>query len=199
MGDEMKHNLNSKSNRFAQRTLADFSGGLLQILERKSFESIKVGELCDACNYPRATFYNYFDDIFDLLDYCWILLTEKFDLDDYEEISHQERTQILFARLYDCLEAESMHLQAIIRHNPSDGMMMNSFRLYLKKRIIEMIMKCPYNEMYSIPNEMVAEHYGNTIEMILEWCFIKKCRLSKAEAQQCIFYFLDTIEKGKKE
>ncbi|ETJ34337.1 hypothetical protein Q604_UNBC11238G0001, partial [human gut metagenome] len=30
-----------------------------------------INELCEKANYPRATFYNYFDDINDLLNYCW--------------------------------------------------------------------------------------------------------------------------------
>ena len=33
-----------------------------------------VQKICDICNYPRSTFYNYFDDIYDLMDYCWIAI-----------------------------------------------------------------------------------------------------------------------------
>ena len=31
-------------------------------------EKISVQKICDICNYPRSTFYNYFEDIYDLMD-----------------------------------------------------------------------------------------------------------------------------------
>ena len=59
----MKYDLTKKTNRFAERTLKDFSETLFSLVEKKKFEDITVNELCNACNYPRATFYNYFQDI----------------------------------------------------------------------------------------------------------------------------------------
>lgn len=47
------------------------------LLSEKSFEEITVGQLCEAAQYPRATFYNYFDDKYDLLGYCWQTLAAQ--------------------------------------------------------------------------------------------------------------------------
>ena len=48
-----------------------FSEKMLMLLADMSLEEISVQKMCDICNYPRSTFYNYFDDIYDLMDYCW--------------------------------------------------------------------------------------------------------------------------------
>ena len=50
---------------------------MFMLLSEKSFEEITVRQLCEAAQYPRATFYNYFDDKYDLLGYCWQTLAEQ--------------------------------------------------------------------------------------------------------------------------
>ena len=66
----MKVDLSGKTGRLARQTLADFSEKMLMLLADMSLEEISVQKMCDICNYPRSTFYNYFDDIYDLMDYC---------------------------------------------------------------------------------------------------------------------------------
>ena len=76
----MKYNTNKKMTRGAKRTLNDFMCTMFTMLSEKNFEEITGGELCKCANYPRATFYNYFDDKFDLLNYCWIGLTHNSEI-----------------------------------------------------------------------------------------------------------------------
>lgn len=55
-------------------------------------------------------------------------------------------------------------------------------------------MTSPCSEKYHIPYKLVAEHYANTIQMLLEWCFIRKKQLSKAEALEALRYLLKGME-----
>ena len=64
----MKVDLSGKTGRLARQTLSDFSEKMLMLLADMSLEEISVQKMCDICNYPRSTFYNYFDDIYDLMD-----------------------------------------------------------------------------------------------------------------------------------
>ena len=66
----MKYDLTKKLTIGASRTLYSLQQSLLSLLSEKSFEEIAVGELCEKAMLPRATFYNYFDDKYDLLEYC---------------------------------------------------------------------------------------------------------------------------------
>lgn len=45
------------------------SKSLLELLEVKAFNSIKVNEICDHALVHKTTFYNHFDDKYDLLNY----------------------------------------------------------------------------------------------------------------------------------
>ena len=91
----MKIDLTQKTSRFATRALNDFSNKMMELLITLPLEGITVQQLCDACNYPRSTFYNYFEDIFDLMDYCWLVIMQDI------HISKGENTQEIFTILYE--------------------------------------------------------------------------------------------------
>ena len=73
----MKYDLTKPLKNGAKRALNSFSSKMFLLLSKKSFEEITIGELCEEAQYPRATFYNYFDDKYDLLGYCWQTLAEQ--------------------------------------------------------------------------------------------------------------------------
>lgn len=193
----MKYDRSNAQNRFAQRTLSDFSGALFTLLERKRFEDISTRELCEACNYPRATFYNYFRDIYDLLDYCWQTVSREVHQTDLSLLPEQLHTQALFERLYDVLDAERERIARILRHNPPDGAMVESMRRFLRAEITQLMLACPYAAQYPVPFELTAAHYANTIQLVLEWCFLRRPPLPKAQAQQYIAFLLGTLEDTK--
>lgn len=191
----MKYDLSKKTNRFAKRTLAAFSETLFSLLEKKKFEEITVNELCHVCNYPRATFYNYFDDIYDLLDYCWSSMMSEIHIEDYQDIKYEKRTEALFERLYTYLEGKKNKIDKIMKYNEIDGMLSESLRRFMGIKIKMIIENCPRYEDYPIPFEMIVEHYSNTLQLILECCFFRKEKISKVEAERCIAYLLGTLEK----
>ena len=59
-----------------QRTYKLLKDSLLQLLSQKSFDSIRVNDICDLAMVHRTTFYSHFNDKYELLDYV-IKETEK--------------------------------------------------------------------------------------------------------------------------
>lgn len=186
----MKYDLTKKRTKFAKRTLAVFSDALLDTLQDKAIEDIAVNDLCSMTNYPRATFYNYFDDIYDLLDYCWIRISDSIAIDNYAALKDEERTHVLFDRCYRYLHQNERTVREIIRYNPEGGRFQESLRRFIRAKISGIIEGCPCSEKFQVPRDMIAEHYANTIEMVLEWCFIRKNRISKEEALTTLDYLL---------
>lgn len=189
----MKYDLNKKMTRFAQRALEDFSRVLFEALMKKSIERITVGELCEKANYPRATFYNYFDDIYDLLNYCWERMAGDIEIDDYPSIPAEERTYVLFERCYTYLSGYRKAIEKIMSHNPMDGRFAESLRKYIREQIYSIIVNSPCSEKYKVPYELMAEHYSNTIQMLLEWCFIRDKNLSEDDALSALHYLLEGL------
>ena len=115
----MKYDLSKKQTQGARRTLRAFSNALVALLEQKPFESIQVNELCQACMIPKSTFYNYFDDKFDLLNY----LFQRWEEQIYPEVSQigdpSQRAQEVLRRLLDTVEQHQDVLNHIRIHNPA--------------------------------------------------------------------------------
>lgn len=195
----MKIEQNKKQNRFAQRTLEAFSQSMIKLLEVETFETITVNQICEKSNYPRSTFYNYFEDIFDLMNYCWERIGAVIAIDEYEQIVHDERLLVLFERLYSYMESKQKQIDRILAHNNVEGKMVQSLNRYIRQKIRKMILNCPEMDKYPIPFELMAEHYSNTLQLILGWCFMKKEKLSKKQAIEYINYLLGTLEKVAKQ
>lgn len=189
----MKFDLNNKTNRFAQRTLLAFSSSLMELLETKEFEKITVGEICEACNYPRATFYNYFDDSYDLLNYCWISMLQEIKVNDYPDMVPEERVYIIFERIYDYFDFYRERLQKIMKYNPLDGTLVMSCNLFIKQQTSRIMMDCPYGNVHPVPHQLMAEHYSNTLQLVLEWCFLRRNTVSKEDALKYLHYLLGGV------
>ena len=113
-----------------------FTGKMFMLLSEKSFEEITVGQLCETAQYPRATFYNYFDDKYDLLGYCWQTLTEQVGLNEYHHAEENEMLYLYFDRIYDFTKQNEEIICKILLHNSEIGYMFSSFRNFLNNIIL---------------------------------------------------------------
>lgn len=191
----MKLDKIDKNKSFVKRMLNDFSSALFDLLKSKQLENITVAELCEKVNYPRSTFYNYFEDIYALMDYCWESISEKIKINDFKNIDHTERTLTLFDRVYDFMEDNRSYIAKLLRNNEQYGAMVLSLEKYMKKTIYQMVIECQFSYKYPLPLELIAEHYGNTVQMVLTSCLLNDS-ISKKEALSYIDFLLGTLEKA---
>lgn len=178
----MRYHPEKKKNQFAIRTLEAFSGTMFALLETKSFETIMVSEICLLSRYPRATFYNYFSDKYDLLEYCWSILKEKVCLSDFQTLKPEHRVDKVFGRIYDFFEEREERLLRILVHNPLDGELYTSFKQYVRIQILEIMETIDFSDSRDLPNRLWAEHYCNTILLVLEYSFLKEEKVDKTRA-----------------
>ncbi len=54
--------------KFTKKAIID---GFLRILKEKSLDKVTVKDICELCEINRNTFYYYFDDVYDVLDYVF--------------------------------------------------------------------------------------------------------------------------------
>ena len=191
----MKFKLSDKTSRFAKRTLADFSERMIVMLADMPLEKISVQKICDICNYPRSTFYNYFDDIYDLMDYCWIAIMKDMDIEKYLNVQEEQNTEQIFSFLYEYLDRYRPQIYRILSKNGLEGRCMASLRAFMKKQIGQIISKCPGTRDFPVREDIMVDYYAVTLEMLLEKCFFAKEQLSKEEALQTVVFLLGSVEK----
>jgi len=83
----MKYDITKPQTKGAKRVLDSVGSAFFNLLTEKDFADISINEVCDRAGYPRATFYNYFDDKYDLLNYLWYSVTKEINLEEYADIA----------------------------------------------------------------------------------------------------------------
>lgn len=177
----MKYDLSKKQTKGAKRTLDSFSTAMFTLLTKKNFEKININELCELTSIPRATFYNYFDDKFDLMSYCWYTLAHKIHIEDYKDIAPEQRTYIFFNRMYDLLLTNKLIIKKMLKNNPKNSLLLYHFHSYFYEKAKEIFHNSSIN-LYNIPYEIISHHYCNTILLVFEWAFFENNNVSKDEA-----------------
>lgn len=186
----MKYDVSKKPTRGAQRTLDAFSGSLLALLAEQPFEQVTVNELCQRAGYPRATFYNYFDDKYDLLDYGWMRIGAHLRLDEASSMDAEEGLRTCFDRAYDLCVAHLDAVKRTLAHNAGSGYLLNHLRGIMQTEIRALLRACPERVASRIPYELIADHYGNTLFLVLEWSLLGERRCTKAQAYEYLRYLL---------
>lgn len=190
----MKYDLSKKPTRGAKRTLGDFKDKMFLLLSKKAFEDITVNEICDEANYPRATFYNYFDDKYDLLNYCWLWLAKQIRLEEFRSIPHDKMLYIFFDRIFDFTVQHIEMIRKVLENNPEVGYMFSSFRNFMNMQMCAIFQNCSASEQYPIPQEMVANHYSNTILLVWQWCNFKYSNCTKEQAHEYLHYMIGSLQ-----
>lgn len=182
----MKYDLSKRPTRGAQRTLKAFSTTMFRLVSEQPFEDVTVNQLCQISNYPRATFYNYFDDKYDLLEYCWYVLSRQIELQQFTQIPSEQVLFVYFDRIYELLRADPNQLENVLKVNPLNSPLILSFTEYLKQQTREIFYTCMTSETQQfqekIPVQLRADHYSNTLLLILEWIFFKQNQATQEQA-----------------
>ncbi|MSE22511.1 TetR/AcrR family transcriptional regulator, partial [Lactobacillus parabuchneri] len=122
---------------------------------------------------PRATFYNYFDDKYDLLNYCWYVIAQEIQVDQAPEAVSNKSLIIYFDRLYDVFKSHAQLLNNILQYNDFSGQLGNSFINYFKNKMQEIFTTSIDYSKLGLPVELVADHCSETVILVLKWIFLK--------------------------
>lgn len=190
----MKYDFTKKPTIGATRTLSSLQQAILSALREKSFEEIAVGELCEKAMLPRATFYNYFDDKYDLLEYCFMTVHKQLDNGCQGAGSCKDRMNALMENCFDFLDANIEAARDILKNNQPDQYLINQLRFYLLSNMVTAFKNNPDSHRFKVPQEMAANLYSQVILIILEWKYLNQKACSKAQAKEYLQQMVSGIE-----
>lgn len=183
----MKYDLNKKQTIATKRTLSTLVNTMFTLLKTKSFEAITVQELCSLSLIPRATFYNYFEDKFDLLNYCWFTLKEHLDPGSHDSSNCLNLLKVFLSKSVDYFDSNIESINLILKHNDISHYLVSSYRLYLTNTILSQINS--YISSLLVPNKIAAKHCADTVITLLEWKYVNKNNCSSDE----LIGYLETL------
>ena len=129
------------------------------------------------------------------MDYCWIAIMKDMDVEKYLNVQGEQNTEQIFSLLYEYLDQYRPQIYRILLKNSLEGRCMASLRAFMKNQIRQVISMCPGTKDFPMREDVMADYYAVTIEMLLEKCFFAKEQLSKEEALQAVRFLLGSVEK----
>lgn len=195
----MKFDTNKKMTLGAKRTLKEVTAAFLAILRKKSFDSIQVQEICEISMIPRATFYNYFDDKYDLLQYCFYCLEQMVYPNFDAVMDHCDDLEMIINNLLDIADKYRPVLDEIIKKNPTDAGLYKEFSSYFINTSMRSTYSCTLKPQLSVPPDMVAKMYAYAFLTVFEWAYIEKNEAPREELLRYINVLTDYRGLLKKE
>ena len=169
----MKYLNNNEMTIGTKRTLRNLRESLTELLMVKPLEQISIQELCDKAMISRGTFYNYFYDKYDLLNYDWsqlqLLIDPEFTHPELNHDDYQEYMNLFLQNLIIFLSKEREIYQKIINNN-ADSIFSANMHEYIETQILLKLKVAISNKInYKIPLELMADVYANTIITMGRW------------------------------
>ncbi|GHP14796.1 hypothetical protein YK48G_22210 [Lentilactobacillus fungorum] len=188
----MKYDLAKKPTLGSRRTLKSFSTTMFQLITKKSFEKITVNEICRLSEYPRATFYNYFDDKYDLLNYCWYLIFTQAGVRADTVVASQDTFEECFDRLYDVFDQYRSIIKLIVRKNPINDELALSFTDYFRRTVKRIFTNSFDESKMTIPLDLIVIQTVELILNVLEWDFLEDHEITRKQT----YYYLHVLLLG---
>ncbi len=169
----MKYLNNNEMTIGTKRTLRNLRESLTELLMVKPLEQISIQELCDKAMISRGTFYNYFYDKYDLLNYDWsqlqLLIDPEFTHPELNHDDYQEYMNLFLQNLIIFLSKEREIYQKIINNN-ANSIFSANIHEYIETQILLKLKVAISNKInYKIPLELMADVYANTIITMGRW------------------------------
>ncbi len=186
----MKYDKNQTLTRGAKRTLQAFNRALFELLQCQSFDCIKVQAICQLADYPRATFYNYFGDKYDLLEYSWSEIFNEITVENHVLLEPQEAFPLFFNHAYDFFVQKQSIIQRLLQYNPTTSSLYFSFEQYTIRELEKVFQDCINFEHQPVSISLLSRHIANTILLVLIDNLSSKNPKSRDECYKCFHYLL---------
>ncbi len=166
-----------------KRTYILLKNALFELLSKKSFEEIKVNDICNLAMVHRTTFYSHFSDKYELLDYCIQDVEEEIT----KKIANANYTNLrefytnLIMNLLEYIAEHKKFFRCILRKNANNAIT-NIFMNACISYITDVLKKEENMDIYhEIPIDVSAQFYaGAVINILVNW-LISDSKLTEKE------------------
>lgn len=168
--------MNDKRTMNTYKTLKN---ALFSELKDKSFEDIKIVDLCKRAEIHRTTFYSHFNDKYELLEYAIKDLQQDLESNIQNVKIHLDIKGYYYNLISIFLDhlGSNKDIYISILKNNSDSIMINSIYSIIKKDIKNKIDKF-YHENNS-KTDILLEFYMGGISNIITWWIQNSMHISK--------------------
>lgn len=164
---------------------------LIDLMKDKTFEEIKVSDICHKALVNRSTFYAHYNDKYELLETCIQDLKESLivELNNNKEYKTLKEYYLEMIRLFLNHIEERKDLYKSILINNRNSIMMDILYDVIDSNITNEIKKDKSNIVSDVPSEVISKFYlGAVFNVSIEWL-----KDSSKMSKQDIIKYLDIL------
>lgn len=159
----MKSDTTTKMSASTRRTLNLLADTILNLLEDYSLEKITTKDICCAAEVPRSTFYNHFEDKYDLFRYAIKLTVSRIIIKDTDAADERQYIENEIDSILAFAQNNYQFVKKVSSAN-NNGILFAEIKVYLFDRLLNHLIEQKARGMHAIANErIIAEIYANAI------------------------------------
>ena len=174
-----------------EKTKILLSNALINLLEEKTFDNIKVIEICDKAMVHKTTFYNHFEDKYELLNYTLLKIHKEIK----EKAIKDKGIIEYYLSIAKCYIKYIKDNPKVFKSIISDGDNNVELRMFHKLYVKDMETAIKSEKLYDIPSNYVANFYVDGVFSIISEWFITGMK----EDESTILSYIEKIIKKEKE
>lgn len=146
-----------------KRTYDTLSAYLFKLMGEKPFEKISIIDICTSAGVPRATFYNHFEDKYDLLHYALKRLLKKITSDLNSNTNQKYYPLKTADDILSFISANKKTVRKIVSAN-RNGIIFYEIKNIVFEYLYEALtIKESVEKKYTPNKDIIAEFYANGI------------------------------------
>ncbi len=185
----MKFDPATRSDIGTRRTLRYLKKALLDLMIRKAFDKITVIDICNESMVPRATFYNYFEDKYSLLDYCMDeIISEMMETIKLEYSAKAVIRSVTIS--FDFIERHVAFIRTIVSKNSGSGQLMQLAEDKIRRNMEQSFLECPGKQNLTYDPAIIAGLCSNiSIQLLVH----KLANIDTFTAKDAERFILDAV------
>lgn len=161
-------------DRRQRKTREAIFGALVQLLSRKEFSEITVGEIIERADVGRATFYAHFETKdFLLKELCEDLFCHVFDAAEHPVVCHNhifhcDAPESVFLHLFQHFMQNDNHILTLLSC-PSNDLFLRYFKEQLRKMVTEQRNLFAEKKNPKLPDGLWIDHIASVFVDMIRW------------------------------
>lgn len=171
----MKLDFRAEMTTSQKRTTKIIVSTFFLLLTKKNFDDISVQEICRASLIPRSTFYNYFDDKYDLFRWAFKRTVYGYYPEMDIKMNHYDNIDKCADLVCDFMDDYRALLLKVAKHNPHNGTLFQLATEVATEMGKILAENCTRDKNFDFPYEVLFNNYiTGFLEMFNQTFYEKK-------------------------
>ena len=175
-----------------KRTTKMVSNAFFILLTKKNFDDITVREICRLSLIPHSTFYNYFEDKYDVLRWVFYHTFYGYYPEMDTVMNHYDNIDKASDSLCDFMDEYKSLISKVVVHNPQNGTFHQLIRQCMYEIGSIIAQNCTREKEFDFPYEVIFNNYVNGFLEVFNQTFYNKKTYSREQIRK---YMRDLFDK----